>query len=105
VWNWSERTLTSGLNIAGDIWSYTGGRTLTSIGSLAVDIWNDTFAPSRRLTDSTLTSGGQLATTADLNTMKADLITEINENQSSTIDTSGYNVMDMSRLMKGQEKN
>jgi len=32
-------------------------------------------------------------------------VTEINENQSSTIDTSGYNVMDMSRLMKGQEKN
>ena len=81
VWNWSERTLTSGLNIAGDIWSYTGGRTLTSIGSLAVDIWNDTFAPSRRLTDQTLTGGGQLATTADLDNAIDTLIAEIDENQ------------------------
>jgi len=81
IWNWSERTLTSAANIAGDIWSYTGGRTLTSIGSLAVDIWNDTFAPTRRLTEKTLTGGGNLATEAYLDTMKSNLITEINENQ------------------------
>jgi len=50
IWNWSERTLTSAANIAGDIWGYSGGRTLTAIGSLAADIWNDSYASVRKLT-------------------------------------------------------
>ncbi|AFM04053.1 hypothetical protein Fleli_1639 [Bernardetia litoralis DSM 6794] len=33
------------------------------------------------------------------------IVTEVNENQSSTIDMSGYKVMDMSGLMKGADQN
>ena len=94
IWSYADRTLTGFGTLAADIWSYPN-RTLTSIGSLAADVWNDTFAPTRRLTDSTLTSGGQLATTADLNTMKADLITEINENQALIVALNNISASDV----------
>lgn len=81
IWNWSERTLTSAANIAGDIWGYSGGRTLSAFGDLAADVWNAAYAPTRRLTDKTLTGGGSLATESYLDTMKTDIIAEIDANE------------------------
>lgn len=81
IWNWSSRQLTSAANVAGDVWSYSSGRTLSSIGSLASDIWNNTFAPTRRLTDKTLTSGGNLATETYIDISTSTIITEINDNE------------------------
>ena len=66
--------------IAGQIWSYTGGRTLTALGSLAADVWNNTFAPARRLTDKTLTGGGSLASESYLDAQKTDLLASIGDN-------------------------
>jgi hypothetical protein len=62
---------------AADVWGYTS-RTLTGFGTLVADIWNYT---GRTLTSALLSGGGQLATESYLDTMKSDLITEINENQ------------------------
>ncbi len=78
IWNWSSRQLTSAANIAGEIWGYSGGRTLTSIGSLAADIWDNTYAPTRRLTDETLTGGGKIATQADIDNATSTIIAEVN---------------------------
>ncbi len=62
------------------IWNATA-RTLTNFGTLTTDIWSDISAPVRRLTDKTLTGGGSLATETYLDTIKSDLISEIDENQ------------------------
>jgi len=83
IWNWTDRQLTSVGNIAEAVWGWTegSGRTLTAIGSLAADIWNDTFAPTRKLTSKELTGGGSLATESYLDTMKNDIIAEIDANE------------------------
>ena len=80
IWTWTDRQLTSATNIASAVWSYSGARTLTAIGSLAADIWDNSFAPTRRLTDATLTAGGDLATKSDVDSSKADLLAAINDN-------------------------
>ena len=59
VWDSPSRTLTSFGTLVSDIWS-NGSRTITSLGSVAADVWNDTFAPTRSLTDyatSTIAAG------------------------------------------------
>ncbi|MEA3399223.1 MAG: SH3 domain-containing protein [Patescibacteria group bacterium] len=81
IWNWSSRQLTSAANIAGDIWGYSGGRTLSSLGSIAADVWNNTFAPTRRLTDKTLTSGGSLVTESYIDTATSTIVAEIDANE------------------------
>ncbi|MDP2704449.1 MAG: DUF1080 domain-containing protein [bacterium] len=80
IWSYADRTLTGFGTLAADIWSYPN-RTLTSVGSLAADIWDNTFAPTRRLTDNTLTGGGTIATTADLTSAKDAIITEVTSNR------------------------
>jgi hypothetical protein len=84
VWNYTARTLTSFGTLVADIWSYST-RTLTSFGSLAVDIWNDAFASTRRLTDKTLTGGGELATEGYIDQATSTVIAEINENQAAEV--------------------
>ncbi|MCX6702980.1 MAG: hypothetical protein NTW60_03895 [Candidatus Wolfebacteria bacterium] len=77
IWSYADRTLTGFGTLAADIWSYPN-RSLTDFGTLVADIWNNS---TRTLTSALLGGGGQLATTANLDTLKSDLITEINENQ------------------------
>jgi hypothetical protein len=85
VWSSAARTLTSGATIATDVWS-AGTRTLTGFGTLVTDIWSDITAPTRRLTDSTLTGGGTIATESyiatALNTATSSIITEVLANRS-----------------------
>jgi hypothetical protein len=56
----------------------SGGSSSSGGGATAEEIWSYSI---RRLTDSTLSGGGTLATEGYLNTMKTDIIAEINENQ------------------------
>jgi len=76
IWNWSARTLTSATNVAGDLWSYGGGRTLSSLGSVVSEIWD--VSTTTLTTDDSI--GKKLVdnlsvSTADLNT-DLDLILE-----------------------------
>ncbi|MBI5530976.1 MAG: hypothetical protein HY918_05795 [Candidatus Doudnabacteria bacterium] len=84
VWLSPSRTLTSFGSLVSDIttavWS-SGSRTLTAFGSLAADVWNNTFAPSRRLTDQTLESGGSLATKADVDNATSTIVAEVLANR------------------------
>jgi len=84
VWNATTRSLTTFGSLVSDIWN-AGTRTLTGIGSLAADFWNDGFAPTRRLTDSTLTGGGTLATQATVQSIadaaESSIIDEVLENR------------------------
>jgi len=76
IWNATTRTLTSFGTLVSDIWS-NSTRTLSAFGSLAADVWSGTFAPTRRLTDETLTGGGELATLADINTATGTIISTL----------------------------
>ena len=60
------------------IWNWTD-RQLSSFGSLATDIWS---VATRRLTDKTLTNGGELATENYINNATSTIINEINDNES-----------------------
>ncbi|MEE8131599.1 MAG: hypothetical protein V3T98_00950 [Candidatus Paceibacterota bacterium] len=71
IWNYSTRTLTSFGTLVTDIWS-NASRTMTAFGSLAADVWNNTYAPTRGLSTSTLTSGS-LATLTNLNTLESNI--------------------------------
>ena len=77
IWTSPARTLTSFGSLVSDItssvWS-NSSRTLTAFGSLAGDVWNNTFAPSRQLTDQTLTNGGSLATQTDINNASSTIM-------------------------------
>ncbi|MCD4760888.1 hypothetical protein K8R42_03250, partial [bacterium] len=78
IWTWTSDTAIFFASAAGEIWGYSGGRTLTNFGSLAADVWN---VSTRRLTDKTLTGGGQLATETYIDTATSTLAIEINENE------------------------
>ncbi len=84
VWSATTRSLTTFGSLVSDIWS-AGTRTLTSIGSLAADFWNDGYAPTRRLSDSNLSGGGELATQAYVSTSidaaSSDIIDEVLANR------------------------
>jgi len=84
VWSYGTRTMTSFGSLVSDIWS-AGTRSLTTIGSLAADIWSDGFAPTRRLTNGTLTGGGTLSTesfvTTAVDSAESDIIAEVIESQ------------------------
>jgi len=69
-------TKTDIAGIAAGVWSYSS-RTLDSFGNLISDIW---AAPARRLTDKTLSGGGNLATESYLSSDKADLLASISGN-------------------------
>ena len=84
IWTSPARTLTSFGSLVADItssvWSNTS-RTLTAFGSLAGDVWNNSFAPSRELTDQNLSSGGKLATQADIANATSSVVTEVLANR------------------------
>ena len=67
-------------SIATSVWG-SGTRTLTAFGSLAADVWNGTYASVRRLTDSTLTGGGNIATQAYIDSSEATVVAEIQTTQ------------------------
>ena len=83
IWTSPTRTLSSFGTLVSDVaaavWS-SGSRTLTAFGSLAADVWNNTYAPTRELTDKTLTSGGQLASQADVVNASSSIITAVLNN-------------------------
>lgn len=58
-------TIAASSTIAEAVWGRSV-RTLTGFGSLAADVWSDAFAPTRRLTDATLTGGGAIGTLSDI---------------------------------------
>ncbi len=66
-------------SIATSVWG-SGSRTLTAFGSLAADVWNGAYASVRRLTDSTLTSGGALATESYVDALETTVVTEVQAN-------------------------
>lgn len=84
VWSATTRSLTTFGSLVSDIWS-AGTRTLTGIGALAADFWNDGYAPTRRLSDATLSGGGGLATEATVQSTvdaaESDIIDEVLENR------------------------
>ena len=77
VWSSPTRSLTTFGTLVSDIttsiWS-NSSRTLTAFGSLASDVWNNTYAPTRELTDQTLTSGGKIATQTDINNASSTIM-------------------------------
>jgi len=83
VWSSGSRTLTAFGSLVSDVatsvWS-SSARTLTAFGSLAADVWNNTFAPTRRLTDKTLTGGGSIATEIYIDTLETTVVTEVQNN-------------------------
>ena len=63
---------TASTTIATAVWN-NSTRTLSSFGALAADVWNGAFAPTRRLTDSTLTDGGNIGTLTDIQNASSSL--------------------------------
>ena len=78
VWSSPTRSLTTFGTLASDVatavWG-SGSRTLTAFGSLAADVWNSSYAPTRELTDQTLTSGGNIATQTDVVNASSSAVT------------------------------
>ena len=52
-------------------------KTLTAFGSLAADVWNNSYAPTRELTDQSLTGGGSLSTQSDVNNASSSIVTQL----------------------------
>ncbi len=90
VWSNNTRSLTTFGSLVSDIWA-NPTRTISSFGALAADIWNNIYAPTRNLTDATLTSGS-LATLDNVNSATSTATTAINANTDSAVNNSSSTI-------------
>lgn len=90
VWSNNTRSLTTFGSLVSDVWA-NPTRTISSFGALAADIWNNIYAPTRNLTDATLTSGS-LATLDNVNSATSSATTAINANTDSAVNNSSSTI-------------
>lgn len=83
------------------IWNYTD-RTLTSGASIAADIWSDVSAPIRRLTDKVFSGGGSIATEDYINTATTTLLGGINQVQASYDAQWNITMSNVDRVLVGK---
>ena len=103
VWSNGTRSLTTFGSLIADIWA-NPTRTISSFGALAADIWNNAYAPTRNITDATLSSGS-LATLSDVNSATTTLASNINANTNSAINTASSSLSDQIDLIDGSASN